>query len=284
MPSLKNLYPGINPHLNSFLQKESGGWESFHAELVIQIRVILDAELPAGYLALAEKSLQISEIIQSTHSRTRPDVTIYQSTPSRGTSTVALASDPTATLSLLETIPDEEYLSGVLIYQVGEGSAFGRPVTRIEVLSPANKPAGSHYPRYVEKRIETLHSGLRLVEIDFLHETPPVIPHLASYPDGETDAHPYTIIVSDPRPEFEKGRVAVYGFGVADSIPRVRIPLAGADENIFDFGIAYHRVYESLRFIQSLVDYGELPANFGRYTEVDREWIQNYMAQIANSP
>ncbi|HLA42282.1 MAG TPA: DUF4058 family protein, partial [Aggregatilineales bacterium] len=192
----ENLYPGINPHLNSFLQHEPGAWESFHAELVIQTRIILDSQLPPGYLALAEKSLQISEMAS----------VAFNAVPGKGARLCAL------TVSGILT--SDEQLKGVVIYQAGEGSTFGRPITRIEVISPANKPGGSHYPRYVEKRLETLRSGLRLVEIDYLPESGSLMHSLPSYPGQDDDAYPYVIIVSDPRPEFEKGRVKVYGFGV----------------------------------------------------------------------
>ena len=66
----QNLYPGINPHLNSIIQKESGEWESFHNDHITNIREHLDATLPPGYLARTEKSLQISEIPLLPGSRT----------------------------------------------------------------------------------------------------------------------------------------------------------------------------------------------------------------------
>lgn len=40
-----NLYPGVNAHLNSFLQSEGGGWESFHAQYLVMIAA---ADRPVG--------------------------------------------------------------------------------------------------------------------------------------------------------------------------------------------------------------------------------------------
>ncbi len=240
--SPKNLYPGVNPHLNSFLQSDEGSWESFHAELIIQLRRFLDENLPAGYLALAEKSLQI--------------------------------------LSLSQTVEEEELLTSIVIYQVGEEAPYGRPVTHIEVLSPANKPSGSHYSRYRVKRIETLQSGLRLVEIDYLHETRPMITNLPSYIDRENGAYPYTILVTDPRPSCEKGQIFVYGVGVLMPLPKVNIPLAGIDSTVVDFGTVYHQVYESLRLVQVVVDYEVEPVNFHRCAEADQQLIRDKMAAI----
>lgn len=256
--SPKNLYPGINPHLNSFLQSDEGSWESFHAELIIQLRRFLDENLPAGYLALAEKSLQVSEIIPSG----------------------AAAFAPTQVLPLSQTVEEEELLTSIVIYQVGEEAPYGRPVTRIEVLSPANKPGGSHYSRYRVKRIETLQSGLRLVEIDYLHESRPIITTLPSYTDRENGAYPYTILVTDPRPSFEKGQIFVYGVGVLMPLPKVNIPLAGVDSTVVDFGTVYHQVYESLRLVQVVVDYSVEPVNFHRYAEADQQLIRDKMAAI----
>lgn len=285
--SEKNLYPGINPHLNSFLQSEAGGWESFHAELIVQTRMTLDEQLPLGYLAVAEKSLQISEITLPAlgkPSKTRPDVMIYQSStrPSSPAQPSGMTALPTATLPLLETLEEEEFLTSVVIYQAGEGSALGRPITQIEILSPANKPGGSHYPRYRLKRVEILQSGLRLVEVDYLHESRPIIASLPSYPHHEENAMPYMIMVTDPRPSFEQGQAAIYGFGVEDLIPTIPIPLAGADVQALDFGAIYHRVYASLRFCAAVVDYEQQPMHFERYSEADRARIQNKMQAIKN--
>jgi hypothetical protein len=44
--SEKNLYPGINPHLNSFLQQKGGGWQSFHKDYITYLREALDVLLP----------------------------------------------------------------------------------------------------------------------------------------------------------------------------------------------------------------------------------------------
>src|SRR5690606_31840147 len=112
-----------------------------------------------------------------------------------------------------------EELNSIMIYH----AKGGKPITRIELLSPANKPQGSHYGTYLVKRDETLRAGLRLIEMDYLHETRPILPGIPSYADGEQDAFPYHIIVSDPRPTFHEGKVNVYSFGVMDALPVIDI-------------------------------------------------------------
>ena len=54
-----NLYPGINPHLNSTLQQKGGDWRSFHTYHIIHIAGYLNQHLPDAYVAKPEKSLQI---------------------------------------------------------------------------------------------------------------------------------------------------------------------------------------------------------------------------------
>lgn len=283
--SAKNLYPGVNPHLNSFLQTDDGGWESFHAELIVQIRQYLDSHLPEGYLALAEKSLQVREITPpiTTTTRTRPDITVYQS-PVVGSSAVAIpATAPTDVLALMPTLEEEEFLTGVMIYQTGEGSPYGKPITRIEVLSAANKPNHPYHARYHVKRMETLHSAIRLVELDFLHETPPILATLATYSDKKGESFPYYIIVTDPRPTFEQGQIFFYGIEILDPIPAVNVPLAGVDRVVVDFGEIYHRVYESLRMVQVIVDYETEPVNFHKYSLANQQQIRATMADILTS-
>lgn len=294
----RNLYRGVNAHLNSILQAEPGGWESFHSVHVTHLFEALDAQLPTGYFARSEKSLQISEVVPSTAENppggTKPDVTVYHTASSPasglaiGTATATAAAStvvatPTTTIPISDTLTVEDYLTGIVIYQAGEGSLLGRPVTRIELLSPANKPPGSHYAQYLHKRRETLQSGLRLVEIDYLHERRPVIHALPSYPDHEEDSHPYTILISDPRPTFEQGQTTVYGFGVDEVFPVVPIPLAGADVLNFDFGVVYEHTFESSRFFRMVVDYEQELIHFERYSDPDQKRIRWRMAAIVKA-
>jgi hypothetical protein len=283
--SERNLYPGINAHLNSFLQNEPGGWANFHAEHIVHLREVLDECLPSGYFARSEKSLQIGEFDAGTgvESRrgTKPDVTVFRSgIPSTAQSAAPIAAEPTGTLPITDTIEEEEAFTGLVIYQAGEGSVLGRPVTRVELLSPANKPGGNHHGQYIVKRLETLKSGLRLVEVDYLQQTPPVIRVLPSYPVGDEGATAYTILVSDPRPTLEQGTTAVYGFHVDESLPVIPIPLAGADVVNLDFGLVYQQTFERSRFFQMVVDYAQDPVGLNRYQAADRERIEKRLKHI----
>ncbi len=281
----RNLYLGINAHLNSFLQQPDGGWETFHTRHINDLQDRLDAGLPSNYYAVSEKSLQIGAIgfdFGQTQ-RTRPDVSIFQSPPSIS-QTVPSPADfvPTATLPLL--LEDEDdYLNAVIIYEFEPGKLPGKPVTRIELLSPSNKPPNRDARQYLARRIVTLRSGINLVEIDYLHETRPVNPLVPSYPDGDAGAYPYMILVSRPFPTPEQGYTDFYGFGVDDPIPTIHIPLAGEEVVKVDFGAVYRQTFEHVRVFRMLADYDQEPLNFERYREADQDVIRQRLAQIRSA-
>lgn len=275
--SAKNLYPGINPHLNSALQQSGGDWESFHAYHLIVMAQTLNKILPEGYIAKPEQSLQIKvyDPPEERISKSKADVLLLRGNPSREPSLLATErTTPTLTLPIGQVIEDLDELTALLIYR-GK-----KPIVRIELLSPANKPGGSHFELYVSKRAETLHSGLCFVEIDYLHESRPTIPDLPSYPESESNAFPYHIVVMNPHPSFEDGPADIYGFGVMDRLPIIEIPLEGKDSFLFNIGTAYNLTYEERPFY-SEVDYAQEPVNFAAYSEADQANIRQKMAEVA---
>lgn len=141
--TLKNHYRGVNPHLQSLLQtpgSEDEGlslWPSFHSRHVTHIADFLMEVLPPGYAAYAEQSLQ-----------TR-------------------AADVEA-----ETVDlTEDVVKAVMIREVRQDARLGRVVTRIELLSPSNKPGHVGYEAYRKARNDALYSRAPLIELDYLHES-----------------------------------------------------------------------------------------------------------------
>lgn len=281
----ENQYRGVNAHLHSFLQNEPGGWwETFHSSHVAHIRDVLDTILPAGYYALNEKSLQIDRYdVEEPTSKHRLDVVVY-TTPQRihgALSTTAAL--PTATIPVTETLSDEDFLTSVVIYR-GESVGNIKPITRIELLSPSNKPPMSYSIKYLAKRDETLLSGINIVEIDYLHQTRSPIEKLPSYPDREEGATPYTILISTPHPTLAEGTTAIYAFRVDDDIPRVAIPLAGEDEIEADFGAVYNRTFFDNKFYGEIaVDYEQNPLKLTTYDEEDQRRIESRMVVVAEA-
>lgn len=288
---MKNLYPGVNPHLNSRLQSLNGGWLSFHNSFIERLADHLQEVLPPGYIAYTEASLQIQRVSpgqetgQARPRRTGPDILIAERQPrsTNPTSGEALAvNTPTLTLpfvaNLLEEEPSE---TAILIFIPDAPGNVGQPVTRIEVLSPGNKPGGGHYSTYKRNRLDTLEAGLRLVEIDLLHETPPIITDVPSYPARYPDSYAYSVLLSDPRPTNTDGVIEVYGFSVADLLPTIRLPLEGDDWSPVNFNAVYQTTYERRDYYGHITQYAERPLRFETYNEADQAFILRRMAEIA---
>jgi len=288
----KNPYNGINAHHLSLLQSESSLWESFHGIHITHLWEALRQHLPAGYLVRSENSIQLvpSSLDQLETGKktkpihTRPDLLILQvaatSTPE------ALMPEPTATLALEDTLlAPEEIPNALLIYEVKEGR-LGKAVTRIELLSPTNKPPHPNHRKYLEKRTATLLSGLSLIELDYLHQTPSVLTVLPTldqpaYPADNT--YPYSITITIPYPTLQEGKSYVYGFHVDEPVPLVPVPLTYPESFLFDFGAVYQHTFELDDYAHLLIDYSQPPENFSSYHPTDQAHIQQCMNLVQAS-
>lgn len=283
--TIENRYPGVNAHLNSFLQQRGGGWESFHARYISEMQVLLDQVLPPNYYAISEKSLQITQYGVEEHrtSSIYPDVSIFRhaaqpSVPSHAEEGTA----PTLTLPIRQVmaIEEEETVNSVVIYEYASGQIPGKPVVRIELLSPANKPQGSDYSGYMKRRSDALRSAVTLVEIDFLHKQRPLLPGLASYPDRAPGAVPYLVLVTDPHPDVANGLISLFEVPVDAPLPKVRIPLVGEESVILDCISAYNHVIETTRVFRLVVDYSTDPVDFDTFSEDDQQKIQAILKRV----
>jgi hypothetical protein len=281
-----NRYPGINAHLNSYMQQRNGTWSSFHAKFMNTLQETLDVALPPNYYAVTEYGLQISEIgDEKLRNRgTLPDVSVLQSyVRAIPALKFDLGITPTATIPLPETIKledEEDRLIRVGVYKSEPDDIRGKLVTIIEVLSPANKPATDYYPVYIEKRNNLLSSGVNIVEVDLLHESLPVIDNIPSYKDKEKNAYPYYIGISMPQPEFQLGQFILCGIAVDTPLPKIAIPLATNDIATLDFNLAYNAAFKGARLYSMLVDYEKLPVNFERYSATDQQRIKDILERI----
>jgi len=292
-----NPYRGVNAHLQSYLQSSGGLWHSYHATLIEMIRALLDSTLPPGYSADSEQSLQISALNNPALNpespvRTITDVLIstgsLRSTESAPAPTLSSgytpAPDVSLTLSVLDLVEgnDEDAPNAVVISAYGvDGRHY--PVTRIELLSPSNKPPRHGYAVYASKRADTLKARICVVEIDLLHQSQPAIDVLPSYPDGDAHASAFTITISDPRPDLQAGQTFVYAFGVDQPVPRIHIPLQGTDYVPFDLVESYDEALRTKRSLYEQLDYSELPLAFDTYSPADQERIRTRMEAIRQS-
>jgi hypothetical protein len=288
----QNQYASINPHFNSLLQTPGSPewgfavWPTFHAHLVVAIADALNDTLPSRYVARAERSLQIKlehwdgPPLQQ---RRQPDISVYATAEAGGQQAVALDAAAPTVLVLDETLDadDEDFVTAVVVYAASDDPAFGRSVTRIELLSPSNLGQTVGYDAYRRGRTEALFSGILLVEIDLLHEYPPPMRRVALYPQ-QMGSHAYHIYISDPHPTIKQGRFVDYGFDVGMACPRVSLPLAGDEQISFDFDEVYQRLYVRGRWgsWNQKVDYEQLPARFETYSSADQGRIRERMAAI----
>jgi hypothetical protein len=279
--SIKNQYVGVNAHLHSHFQV-AGGWDGFHANHISDLMRLMSAQLlPMGYVAEIQQSLQIRRFDEPA-GRPESDVTIYDVRPQRSAPTKpASASLGLSAVQTIMSIDAElaEY-NAVVLYTYDESQhAPGKPVAWVELLSPSNKPGGQDAYTYWKKRHKLLHTGIVFVELDYLHETISTFDRLPAYPSAP-DAHPYHIVVVDPRPVIDAGGARDYAFDVDDPIPTVEIPLNGADVLAFDFGQAYAKTHDETLYSVRLVDYRDKPLHFERYSAADQARVLQRMATV----
>lgn len=292
--AIRNLYQGINPHLQSALQtpgsatEGSWDWPSFHNDHITNIGEFLNDQLPRRYIARTEKSLQIRVEdfgIESRKTlRPQPDVTVYHK-PGSGVPAGTAVREPIGSswTAVVQNTLDisEDIVPAVFIRDALTDQRLGKPVARIELLSPSNKPGHGGYDSYRNGRNDALLRGTPLVELDYVHEWSPTLLTYPRYPK-DPDSHAYSIIVSDPRPTLQEGLVQGYGFDVDRLFPIITIPLADKESLDFDFGAVYRYTYRRGRWGDQ-VDYTQLPARFETYSPADQAHIQRRMALIAEA-
>jgi hypothetical protein len=286
--SRHNLYPGINAHLNSFLQETGGGWSGFHTHHLVHIFEAINLVLPKGYYAVLEQSLQITEDFASIEPQLRrrkpmPDITIVERYQAQGTQQVLSNAIPTLIFALEET-SEEEYASAIVIYELMGQNYPGKPLTRLELLSNANKPPHKYHADYLSKRHQTLQSGIVLVEVDYLHQKRPIVWQVPSYIDLDSDSYPYYVLISLPQPTLQEGSGSVFGIEVTSPLPVIDIPLGTKNTISLAFQTIYNRTYEANRLYSEMVNYAEEPINMDRYHTDDQAKIRAVLQVIRLNP
>ena len=293
--SIKNQYQGINAHLHSYWQTD-GGWSEFHTTYIIYLANALKAVLlPMGYTAAVEPSLQIRRLdAPDKMEYPESDITVYDPNPQRPATPsrkdAPLMNTSELVLPLAETLFAEpastKRLNAIKIYSLTErGPNRGEPVVWIELLSPSNKPDGRDGDEYLSKRLKVIENGIVFLEIDYLHESSPTldgIPNdrIRQNRQPEPNAHPYRILIVDPRPNVVAGVIRVSQFDVDDPLPSLSVALRGSDILSVDFATPYHRAIQDALYGFELADYRKLPRNFGRYSQADQRRIVVRMLSI----
>lgn len=272
-----NRYPGVNPHLNSILQTPGSdvlpsGYHSFHTAYIAQLMFHLNERLPSGYRAQVEQSFQRVAVDSYGSEQTfTPEADVLV----RGAARMGKAASgkflvPTWEAAVEDTVDPLESLKAVEIRQTGTNQV----VACLELLSPANKAGASYHSVYRGRRARLIHAHVTLVELDLLHETPPIIPHHPRYPQ-DSGSHPYYYIA------VTSDRARVYGFDVMQPLPRLTLPLLDDEQVLCDFDAVYRRVFEVGRLGEDL-NYTRPPLRLHTYSAADQQRIQAHMAQLAH--
>jgi hypothetical protein len=269
----------MNAHLNSLLQTpgtddQPAIWPSFHSLHIAHIVDALNEQLPSHYIALSQQSLQIRSVDDEVAAARRPipDVSVLRHREAVGQPASSLAIAPTWEANIADVLEPVKQPSAAVIYELMPQGKLGRVVTRMELLSPSNKPRGSHYETYAVRRVEAVDSDVPLVEIDYLHESPSVVTKLPLYP-SHPDAYPYSIVVTDPRPNWAIGKVRAYGFGLGEPVKTFPLPLADSESLDFDLNVVYQRTFRAGRW-NDLLDYRVEPERFDTYSPADQQYIR----------
>ncbi|MBC8100265.1 MAG: DUF4058 family protein [Armatimonadetes bacterium] len=281
--AIQNQYRGVNAHLHSFWQA-TNTWHRFHNGYVTHLMQSLQARLiPLGYIVEIEESLQVRRLWGDAPRQPRPDLLIYDAQSPRLTAPIASPQGLSVADLLLEDEDSEHPYSALAIYPLSassDDSTYGDPIAWLEVLSPSNKGTSRDAEAYLGKRRALLSAGITLIELDYLHETPPTV-RTADYsrPESRANAHPYRIVVLDPRPDIRQGPAGLYEFDTDAPIPNVQVRLAGVDTVGLDFDAPYRQMFAQGYYGYKL-DYAALPLNFERYSAADQARIARRMLTV----
>jgi hypothetical protein len=287
--TVKNPYRGINTHINSYWQAVDG-WHEFHTAHITLVTAALKRRLlPMGYIAKIEDSVQIRRFSQhepDEKQRRDSDIGIYRLAGQAPALAGASARLSGLVMSLEVAFEDnplsEHTFAATVIYRMSRQDGFDEiPVAWIELLSPSNKRHGDDGRAYREKRDRLLNNGVIFVEIDYLDITSPTLPSIPDYTKRDPDAHPYRILVMDPRPSPQRGLASLNEFDVDTPIPSVVIPLMDDEYIDFPFDEPYQRTFEDVLFgFEPYLNYAELPKNFDRFNAADQTRIVRRMVAI----
>jgi hypothetical protein len=250
-------FPGMDPYL-----EHPARWPGMHQRLITNISNVLNDLLPPPYIADIGERLYVLQPERSIY----PDVVLVErpappAPPDASATAVMTASDPPLVLTAplaevrevfveIRTVPDEN-----------------RVVAVIEVLSPANKAAGSEGRRlYLAKQRQVLESQTHLLEIDFLRQGEHTV---APPPDWLLEQDYWDYLVSLHR-GGQGERFEVWPIPLRQRLPRVRVPLAGNDPDVvLDLQAVFDRCYDEGPYARRL-DYRREPSV--PLSRTDAEW------------
>jgi len=249
-------FPGMDPFL------EGPSWPDFHLLFISEIRSRIVPRARTKYTVEAERRVYIETDPGDPDRIIRPDVVLAGGAGEfeLGVPTESLVTEPAVV-----TVPMRmEHREAFLTVRLRETREV---VTVIEVLSPANKRAGSDgRDMYLDKREAILDSRTHLVELDLLRGGERLPTN-----EGLPPADYYGLVCrGNRRPKAE-----VYHWTIRQKMPKIPIPLLPPDPDILlDMQELFDSVYDRAGYDYSL-DYtaGLSPA----LAEPDTDWAKDLL-------
>jgi hypothetical protein len=245
-------------------------FHELHTQMLAAAQGQLQPQLRPKYVARLERALSEGSVWEqgldvSSLEGKEPDLTLLSTlSPLPAESSTAVLATPSAS-AVEELQPAELELRKQRRIVIYVQSRPRRAVATIELLSPSNKEAGSlTRARYLEKRASALHGGLHWVEIDLLRggQRPP----MPVTPLAGTD---YLAYVAQATPTGWQH--LLYTWGLREPLPRLPIPLLGADQVSLDLAACFAEAYDRIA-AEDEVDYTADPPP-PRLPNEDRTWI-----------
>lgn len=222
-------FPGMDPFI------EGQVWEDYYHALIEVVRESLIPHTRPRYVVRVEERVYVEHAPDREPARIRPDLTVLERAGIPRAPERAAAATVAVTPVVLDLPEPERVREAFLTIRERETLEV---VTVVEVLSPANKRAGSDGRReYLRKREEVLLSRTHLVELDLLRGGER-LPTVQPLPAGDY----YAFVCRHER----RFRAEVYAWPLRRPLPPIPIPLAGPDPDVVldwqgIFGIVYDR-------------------------------------------
>ncbi len=246
--------PGMDPFF------EGQRWPDFHHRLISAIADALTPALRPRYEARIEERVYVERESDLAIGVVRPDISIVQETPQNGGGMATIA--PPARLAIAMPVEHREAFIEIRIVPSGE------LVTVIEVLSPANKRAGSDgRSEYLRKRQAVLGSRVHLLELDLLRGGQRM-PMADPLPPAD-----FYVIASRAR---TRPVADVWHFALRDPLPVVGVPLAGGDPDLaLDLQAEFTSIYDRAGYDYTLRYQQEVAPPLA---PEDTEWVRKLLA------
>jgi hypothetical protein len=198
--------------------EEPNLWSDVHLTLIIAMRGALNAKMPHGFVASADKYVWIHEPDAAARTRVvKPDGFVVQYEDRPANPSPAITEAPVTVVIPAIRREGNKYLKITDVQS-------RRLVTVVELLSPANKEPGPDREAYLTKRIDYLTAGVNLVEIDLLRGGPRL-----PLDDLQSRAFDYYAMVCRA-PQMPAA--GFWPFTVRDPIPQIPIPLTPAESDV----------------------------------------------------